>query len=91
MEPKQSNTPDFSTLTAIMKRFHEIPYEQFQKELHGYFDSNFPNPDVELSPAEQDAILKFKGEIMRLTDDLFQQGDIVQECKDLIKGSPKET
>ncbi len=29
--------PDFGTLTGIMERFAQIPYEQFQQELHDWF------------------------------------------------------
>lgn len=88
MEPKQSSTPDFSTLTEIMKRFREVPYEQFQQELHAHFDNNFPNPNADLSACEREKMLKFKKDVMRLTDDLFKQAGVVQQCKDLIKDPP---
>lgn len=91
METKQSGIPDFSTLTNIMRRFHEVPFEQFQQELHTYFDNNFPDPKADLSACERDNMLQFKQKIMCLTDDLFKQAGIVQQCKDLIKGSPDES
>lgn len=85
MEPKQSSTPDLSTLTDIMKRFHDVPYEQFQQELHAHFDCNFPDPEADLSPDQREAMLKFKNQIMQLADDLFKQAGMVQQGRDLIK------
>lgn len=87
----QDNTPDFSTLTDIMKRFHEVPYEQFQQELHAYFEKNFPDPAADLPACERDSMLKFKEQIMHLTDDLFNQAGMVQQCKDLLNSFPKES
>ena len=39
MEDLQSknNQPDFSSLTGIMDYFHNVPFEQFQRELNDWF------------------------------------------------------
>ena len=86
METKRhSDKPDFSSLTAVMKRFKEVPYSQFQKELNDFFDSNFNSAAEKLDPEQQAAALKFKNGIMQLASDLFGQADAVEQCKDLLK------
>lgn len=77
--------PDFSSLSAIMKRFNEVPYTQFQKELNDYFDRNFTSEAEKLDPEKQAAALEFKKSIMQLANDLFGQADAVEQCKDLLK------
>lgn len=77
--------PDFSSLTAIMKRFNEVPYSQFQTELNDYFDRNFSSAAEKLEPEQQASALEFKRNIMQLANDLFGQADAVEQCKDLLK------
>ena len=86
METKMhSQQPDFSSLTAVMKRFNEVPYNQFQNELNDFFDRNFTSAAEKLDPEQQAAALKFKNSIMQLANDLFGQADAVEQCKDLLK------
>ena len=42
------NTPDFGTLTGIMERFAQIPYEQFQQELHDWFYNSLSEKGIDL-------------------------------------------
>jgi hypothetical protein len=86
METKiHSQQPDFSSLTAVMKRFNEVPYSQFQKELNDFFDCNFTSAAEKLDAEQQAVALKFKNSIMQLATDLFGQADAVEQCKDLLK------
>ncbi|QEM07814.1 hypothetical protein DIU31_031535 [Mucilaginibacter rubeus] len=76
--------PDFSSLTGIMKRFHEVPYDQLQRELNEYFEKNLAATSPELSNLQQANLVKFRDQIMKLMNDLFAQADLVQECKSII-------
>ena len=44
----QNNTPDFGTLTGIMERFAQIPYEQFQQELHDWFYTSLSEKGIDV-------------------------------------------
>ncbi len=77
--------PDFSSLSMIMKRFNEVPFVQFQRELNTYFDRNFSVDDQELSSLQREQMLAFKKQVMGFADDLFGQADAVEKCKDLLK------
>lgn len=44
----QKSTPDFGTLTGIMERFAQIPYEQFQQELHDWFYTSLSEKGIDL-------------------------------------------
>jgi len=47
LKPNNS-TPDFGTLTGIMERFAQIPYEQFQQELHDWFYNSLSEKGIDL-------------------------------------------
>ncbi|MDO3627589.1 hypothetical protein [Mucilaginibacter sp. BT774] len=47
LKPNRS-TPDFGTLTGIMERFAQIPYEQFQQELHDWFYTSLSEKGIDL-------------------------------------------
>jgi len=47
LKPKK-DTPDFGTLTGIMERFAQIPYEQFQRELHDWFYHSLSKKGIDL-------------------------------------------
>lgn len=40
--------PDFGSLTGIMERFAQIPYEQFQQELHDWFYTSLSEKGIDL-------------------------------------------
>lgn len=44
----QKSLPDFGTLTGIMERFAQIPYEQFQQELHDWFYNSLSERGIDL-------------------------------------------
>jgi hypothetical protein len=43
----QSHKPDFGTLTGIMERFAQVPYEQFQQELHEWFYTSLAEKGID--------------------------------------------
>ena len=43
-----NDTPDFGTLTGIMERFAQIPYEQFQQELHDWFYTSLSEKGIDV-------------------------------------------
>jgi hypothetical protein len=43
-----NSTPDFGNLTGIMERFAQIPYEQFQQELHDWFYNSLSEKGIDL-------------------------------------------
>jgi hypothetical protein len=43
-----NSTPDFGSLTGIMERFAQIPYEQFQQELHDWFYNSLSEKGIDL-------------------------------------------
>jgi hypothetical protein len=51
LEPT-NNKPDFGTLTGIMERFAQVPYEQFQQELHDWFYASLSEKGIDLQQAQ---------------------------------------
>jgi hypothetical protein len=47
LKPDNSK-PDFGSLTGIMERFAQIPYEQFQRELHDWFYNSLSEKGIDL-------------------------------------------
>ncbi|MFS2187237.1 hypothetical protein ACCC92_11235 [Mucilaginibacter sp. Mucisp84] len=47
LKPHQDQ-PDFGTLTGIMERFAQIPYEQFQQEIHDWFYNSLSEKGIDL-------------------------------------------
>ncbi|MVN91484.1 hypothetical protein [Mucilaginibacter aquatilis] len=47
LEPHQDK-PDFGTLTGIMERFAQIPYEQFQQELDAWFYTSLSEKGIDV-------------------------------------------
>jgi hypothetical protein len=47
LKPRKDQ-PDFGTLTGIMERFAQIPYEQFQQELHEWFYTSLSEKGIDL-------------------------------------------
>ena len=43
-----NNMPDFGTLTGIMERLAQIPYEQFQQEIHDWFYNSLSEKGIDL-------------------------------------------
>ena len=54
MEPKSpgDETPDFSTLSGIMKYFNKVPFETFKKELNEWFLKELPHKRPDLIDAK---------------------------------------
>lgn len=46
LKPKKS-TPEFGSLTGIMERFAQIPYEQFQQELQDWFYNSLAEKGID--------------------------------------------
>lgn len=48
----QKSTPDFGTLTGMMDRYAQIPYEQFQQELHDWFYTSLSEKGIDLQQSQ---------------------------------------
>ncbi len=57
-KPHQSS-PDFGTLTGIMERFVQVPYEQFQRELDDWFAESLAEKGIDLQQALRQEGLAF--------------------------------
>ena len=49
----QNSTPDFGTLTGIMERFAQVPYEQFQRELNDWFYGSLSEKGIDQSQLQE--------------------------------------
>lgn len=76
MEASQSkpNTPDFSTLTGIMERFHRVPYEQFQRELNDWFTRNLLEKGMDLSTLQQNGF----PDLPNLISSIYHRAEVLQ-------------
>ena len=57
LEPNNSK-PDFGTLTGIMERFAQIPYEQFQLELHDWFYNSLSEKGIDLQQLQDKGLAR---------------------------------
>jgi hypothetical protein len=54
----QNDQPDFGTLTGIMERFAQIPYEQFQQELHDWFYTSLSEKGIDLQQLQDKGLAR---------------------------------
>jgi hypothetical protein len=47
-----SDKPEFGSLTGIIERFAQIPYEQFQQELHDWFYNSLSEKGIDLQQSQ---------------------------------------
>jgi len=54
----QNDQPDFGTLTGIMERFAQIPYEQFQQELNDWFYTSLSENGIDLRQLQDQGLAR---------------------------------
>ena len=54
----QNEKPDFGTLTGIMERFAQIPYEQFQQELDDWFYNSLSEKGIDLQQLQDKGLAR---------------------------------
>ncbi|EHQ24757.1 hypothetical protein Mucpa_0565 [Mucilaginibacter paludis DSM 18603] len=88
-EAEKSNpeSPDFSTLTGIMERFHRVPYEQFQKELNDWFTGNLREQGIDLNTLQEDGIIG----LPNLISEIYHRAEVLQiMSENQIKGDHED-
>jgi hypothetical protein len=53
-----NDQPDFGSLTGIMERFAQIPYEQFQQELHDWFYTSLSEKGIDLQQLQDQGLTR---------------------------------
>ncbi|GAB3921806.1 hypothetical protein [Mucilaginibacter myungsuensis] len=77
LEPK-NNKPDFGTLTGIMERFAQIPYEQFQQELHDWFYHSLSEKGIDLQQLQDKGLTH----LPELVSAIYHEAEIKQLLND---------
>jgi maleate cis-trans isomerase len=70
-----SNPSEFGSLTEIMKRFQEVPYVQFQKELNQWFEQNLKEKGFEMNDFNAIGIPNLS-ELTNLTNQIYHQAEV---------------
>jgi hypothetical protein len=73
LEP-QNDQPDFGTLTGIMERFAQIPYEHFQQELDDWFYTSLSEKGIDL----QRLRLKGLARLPELVSAIYHEAEVKQ-------------
>lgn len=74
----QNDQPDFGTLTGIMERFAQIPYEQFQQELHDWFYSSLSEKGIDVQQLQ----LKGLACLPELVSAIYHEAEVKQLLND---------
>lgn len=74
LEP-QNEKPDFGTLTGIMERFAQIPYEQFQQELDDWFYTSLSEKGIDV---QQQLRLKGLACLPELVSAIYHEAEVKQ-------------
>ena len=75
----QNDQPDFGTLTGIMERFAQIPYEQFQQELHDWFYTSLSEKGIDV---QQELRLKGLTRLPDLVSFIYHEAELKQLLND---------
>lgn len=80
MEQKSESTeiPDFTTLTGIMERFAQVPYEQFQQELHDWFYNSLSEKGIDLQQLQQSGLAN----LPELVSAIYHEAELKQLLND---------
>lgn len=76
---KPNDQPDFGTLTGIMERFAQIPYEQFQQELHDWFYASLSEKGIDV---QQQLRLKGLACLPELVSAIYHEAEVRQLLND---------
>ncbi|MCD8739062.1 hypothetical protein LT679_00485 [Mucilaginibacter roseus] len=77
LEPHQDK-PDFGTLTGIMERFAQIPYEQFQQELNDWFYTSLSEKGIDLQQLQQNGL----AHLPELVSAIYHEAEVQQLLND---------
>jgi len=77
LKPHQS-TPDFGTLTGIMERFAQVPYEQFQRELHDWFYNSLSEKGIDLQQSQENGLTRLPD----LVSFIYHEAEVKQLLND---------
>jgi hypothetical protein len=73
-----NDKPDFGTLTGIMERFAQIPYEQFQQELHDWFYTSLSEKGIDVSQLQAKGLAK----LPELVSSIYHEAELKQLLHD---------
>jgi hypothetical protein len=73
-----SKQPEFNSLTEIMERFHHVPYEQFQKELHDWFMSNLLSKGEDLNDLQKEGL----PDLPSFISEIYHRAEVLQALSD---------
>ena len=73
-----NSTPDFSTIIEIMERFAQIPYEQFQQELHDWFYNSLSEKGIDLQQLQDKGLAN----LPELVSFIYHEAELKQLLND---------
>lgn len=77
LKPNNS-IPDFGSLTGIMERFAQIPYEQFQQELHDWFYTSLSEKGIDLRQSQDKGL----ADLPELVSFIYHDAELKQLLND---------
>ncbi|MBD1362976.1 hypothetical protein IDJ77_04060 [Mucilaginibacter sp. ZT4R22] len=77
LKPNNSR-PDFGSLTGIMERFAQIPYEQFQQELHDWFYNSLSEKGIDLQQLQDKGLTRLSD----LVSFIYHEAELKQLLND---------
>ena len=83
MEELQSknNQPDFSSLTGIMERFYNVPFEQFQVELNDWFSKALLEKGIDLAKLDASDFPNLSN-VPELVSKIYHQAELLKTLSD---------
>ena len=72
------DTPDFGTFSGIMDRFAQIPYEQFQQELHDWFYTSLSEKGIDLQQLQDKGL----AHLPELVSFIYHEAELKQLLND---------
>ncbi|MDT3402296.1 hypothetical protein [Mucilaginibacter terrae] len=73
-----NDKPDFGTLTGIMERFAQIPYEQFQQELHDWFYTSLSEKGIDAQQLQESGLAN----LPKLVSSIYHEAELKQLLHD---------
>ena len=79
LKPQQQQ-PDFGTLTGMMERYAQVPYEQFQRELHDWFYNSLSEKGIDLQQLQDKGLAR----LPELTSFIYHDAEMKQLLNERI-------
>jgi hypothetical protein len=74
-----NNPPKFGSLTKIMERFGQVPYEQFQQELNDWFIAGLKENGMDMADLEKQGY----PDLSTMISSIYHKAEVLQTLADV--------